>query len=174
MTRLAQACKLAALGAFAAATIVFASVLLWALNDGGEARLPIGLGVKIAAGSDRMAEALLRPIAPSARSQKLARALSLASIHQYPYDTSAWLRIAYIDRLSHSALTPAGINALKLSYDLVGADPDVGQWRVRFCWEAPEPATFVTARGRRLPAISAKPLRRLVRRLLHPNAVRDQ
>jgi len=105
------------------------------LNDGGEA----GVGsasMNIAAGYDRRAERLLRnpaQIDASARAQ--AERLSRAAIAQYPYDTSAWLRLAYVDSLEHGSLSPAGAGDLKRSYDLVAIDPFVGLWRVRFALE---------------------------------------
>jgi hypothetical protein len=64
-----------------------------------------------------------------------AARLSRAAIAEFPYDTSAWLRLAYVDSLDHGGLSPAGIALLKRSYDLVAIDPEVGLWRIRFALE---------------------------------------
>jgi len=124
--------RLCTLGTLAALTLALSVLGLTALNAGGEA----GVGsasMKIAAGYDRRAERLLRdPAQIDASARVRAERLSRAAIAQYPYDTSAWLRLAYVDSLEHGGLSPSGAAALKRSYDLVAIDPFVGLWRVRF------------------------------------------
>jgi hypothetical protein len=127
----ASVARLVALSVLAGATALASAWALVALNAGGEAP-----PLRIAAGYDRKAEPLLRGAAlmrPANRAQ--AAELSRKAIAQFPYDTSAWLRLAYVDSLDHGGLTPAGAGFLKRSYDLVAIDPFVGLWRIRFALE---------------------------------------
>lgn len=128
--------RLAALALLVGTTGISSILGLVALNSGGEAQLGGISLLRIAAGYDRAAEPLLRGRALlSQRSRREASALSRAAIRQFPYDTSAWLRLAYVDYLDNGRLTPAGLNDLTRSYDLVAIDPFVGLWRVRFALE---------------------------------------
>lgn len=123
--------RLTAMGALAAATALASTWALVALNTGGEAP-----PMRIAAGYDRKAEPLLDGEALLRQTNRAEAArLSRAAIAQFPYDTSAWLRLAYVDSLDHGGLTPAGVALLKRSYDLVAVDPEVGLWRIRFALE---------------------------------------
>jgi hypothetical protein len=109
---------------------------LVALNSGGALRLGSAELAPIAAGYDRLAEARLAgaaPPSPAARAESAA--LSRGAVAQFPYDTGAWLRLAYLDRLEHGRLTPQGLAALRRSYDLVAVDPDFGVWRISFALE---------------------------------------
>ena len=59
-----------------------------------------------------------------------------------PYDSSARLRLAYIDALDGD-LSPEGVRALELSYELLPFDHYVAAWRVRFAldhWDRLSPA----------------------------------
>jgi len=127
----AATARLTAMGVMAAATALTSTWALVALNAGGAAP-----PLRIAAGYDRKAESLLAGPAlmrPADRAE--AARLSRAALTEFPYDTSAWLRLAYVDSLDHGGLTPAGIGYLKRSYDLVAVDPEVGLWRIRFALE---------------------------------------
>lgn len=128
--------RLWALGGLAGLTLGVSTVALIALNSAGEAAVgPLTL-MKMAAGYDRRAEALLAGdggLKIDARAK--AASLSRRALSEYPYDTSDWLRLAYVDALGHGSLTPAGAQALKRSYDLVAVDSFVGLWRVRFALE---------------------------------------
>jgi hypothetical protein len=125
-----------AAGLLAVATLTTSALGLIALQFGGEARVgPVPL-LKIAAGYDRRAEPLLAaPKIPSPRERRSAVALSRGAIAQFPYDISAWLRLAYVDYLDHGGLTSSGLYDLKRSYDLVAVDSELGFWRVRFALE---------------------------------------
>lgn len=123
-----RALRLAAMGALAALTLAFSALALTALNAGGEAP-----PMKMAAGYDRRAEPILAPATPPAPPlREEAARLSRAALRQFPYDTGAWLRLAYVDVLRHGRLTPEAVRLLGRSYDLVAVDPDLGVWRVRF------------------------------------------
>jgi hypothetical protein len=127
---------LAGFGTLAGATFLLSAVALWALNGGGQAQLGSLALMKLAAGYDRRAEPILAPAhAPPPRLRRQAAALSQAATAQFPYDTGAWLRLAYVDALDHGGLTSDGLKFLKRSYDLVAIDPQLGPWRVRFALE---------------------------------------
>jgi hypothetical protein len=122
-------------GALVVATFVLSLLALIALNAGGEARIGSMSLLQLAAGYDRRAETLLASAQPSPADRRQAAGLSRGAVRQFPYDTSAWLRLAYVDALEHGGLTPAGVALLSRSYQLVAVDPDVGLWRVRFALE---------------------------------------
>lgn len=120
-------------GGLAVLTALLSVLTLVALRTGGEARLGDVAFLKLAAGYDRRAEPILAPAAPPPMGpRRQAADLSRAAIAQFPYDTSAWLRLAYVDALDHGRLTPQGVAWIRRSYDLVAVDPQVGLWRVRF------------------------------------------
>jgi hypothetical protein len=106
-----------------------------ALRAGGHAALGSVTLLEAAAGYDRAADSALAAERPSPAALRTAMQVSQAAIAQYPYDTQAWVRLAELDRLQHGQLTPAGVAALQRSYDLVGADPDVGVWRISLALE---------------------------------------
>ncbi|RAK60777.1 hypothetical protein DJ021_13660 [Phenylobacterium hankyongense] len=134
MTR-AKALWTGGAGALAVVTFVLSLLALIALNAGGAARMGSATLLRLAAGYDRRAEILLASAEPSPADRRQAASLSRSAIEQFPYDTSAWLRLAYVDALEHRGLTPAGGALLSRSYELVAVDPDVGLWRVRFALE---------------------------------------
>ncbi len=116
------------------ATLLLVVASLWGLTSGAARAGPFSL--PFAAALDRRAEALLAGSPAPGPAQRLeAQALSARAVRQYPYDTSAWLRLAYVDVQQHGRLTPAGAAALQRSYDLVPADTYVGVWRVGFALE---------------------------------------
>lgn len=129
--------KLFALSGLVLAT-GFTSVLsLMALNSGGEARFgPLSL-LHVAAGYDRRARALLdSPAAPAPAAVQVATRLSQQAIGQFPYDTSAWLQLAWLDAAQHGGrLSAQGAADLQRSYDLVAIDPDIGPARIRLALE---------------------------------------
>lgn len=75
----------------------------------------------------------MRPVSAGALRQ--ARRETWAALNQSPVDDAAWLRLAYIDRLEHPALTAAGRTGLERSYDVAPFGPEVSAWRVRFALE---------------------------------------
>jgi hypothetical protein len=130
------AAAIAAACGLAATTLVFSALVLVALNSGGEARLGSVAVLRLAAGYDRRAEPLLAaPRIPSPADAQAAAQLSQRALTVFPYDTTAWLRLAYLDALRHGGLSAEGVSYLTRSYDLVAVDPDVAVWRIRFALE---------------------------------------
>lgn len=119
----------------AAVTLIAAICTLIALENGGEARIGPLVLMKIAAGYDRKAAALIDGRSPSKAEASLSEALSRKAIAEYPEDVSAWLRLASLDVIEHGVLGAAGVADLRRSYDFVAADPQHGLWRVRFALE---------------------------------------
>ena len=155
--------KLIGLGAVAATTIVLSILALVALNAGGEARVGPAALLRVAAGYERRAQPLLSgPDAPSPEAARAAIDLSNRAIVQYPYDTAAWLQLAYVDATQHGGrLSPQGMAYLQRSYDLVAVDPDIGLWRIRFALETWPWLTFElhTAVAAEATALAATPRR---------------
>lgn len=119
----------------AAITGALALLYLVALTAGGEVSIGTLPIAKVGAGYDRKAESLLSPQRPSPSALTEAERLSRLALREFPYDTSSWIRIAYIDHLRHGDLSPAGWAAFARSYDLVAVDPRFGPWRVHFALE---------------------------------------
>lgn len=120
-------------GGLALSTGVSCILALLALRAGGEVRLGPQPILSLAAGYDRKAEPLLAPtVPPPPVVRREAAELSRLAISQYPYDTGAWLRLAYVDALDNGRLTAAGEASLRRSYDLIAVDPQLGPWRIRF------------------------------------------
>jgi|WetSurMetagenome_2_1015567.scaffolds.fasta_scaffold167573_2 hypothetical protein len=118
--------------AFAAGAVVLATLALSALNQG-----PVTIGgakiMDLATGDDLVADRTLSQ--PDPHRDEVARRLSEQALARYPYDTSALLRLAYIDRAGSDRLGPDGVAALKRSYALVPFDHYVAFWRIRFALE---------------------------------------
>jgi len=128
--------RLAAAAGLAWVTVVTSIAGLVALQAGGEARLGSIALMKVAAGYDRRAKPILAtPVTPSVAERRHAEQLSHDAIVQFPYDISAWLRLAYVDYLDHAGLTPIGLSYLKRSYDLIAVDSELGFWRIHFALE---------------------------------------
>lgn len=108
---------------------------LIALTAGGAAQIGALRLAVIGAGYDREAERLLASQKPPEAAIERAEQITQLALDEFAYDTSAWTRLAYIDRLRHGHLTPTGASALARSYDLVAVDPNVGAWRVHFALE---------------------------------------
>jgi hypothetical protein len=128
--RLALFCTLAA-------SCAISSVLtLVSLNAGGGISLAGFDLLPVAAGYDRRARADLNgatPPGPEARRDAAIR--SRAALAQFPYDTGAYLHLAFLETAGDTLLTPRGLAALQRSYDLVAVDPDFAVWRVGFALE---------------------------------------
>lgn len=142
--------RLALLAALPIGCALSSVLALVALNGGGAMRLGSIELLPIAAGYDRRATQLTLGAPPPAgplRAEAFAK--SRAAIAQFPYDTSAWLRLAYLGQDAAGRLTPEGLAALSRSYDLVAVDPDFALWRIGYALE----------HSQDLP----KPLRALVR-----------
>lgn len=127
--------RLLLLAAAPALTAALAVLMLVALNTGGEARLgPVPL-MKLAAGYARPAEKLLAAPNPSPQAAAEAARLSRASLAQFPYDNSSWLRLAYADTLTAGRVTPPTVGLLRKSYEIAGVDIYAGVWRISFILE---------------------------------------
>ncbi|WP_340645148.1 hypothetical protein [Phenylobacterium sp.] len=122
-------------GSLAGVAFVLALLHLIALTSGGEVRIATWRIAAIAAGYDRKADDLVSPRKPSAVDLDTAERLGNLALREFPYDTSSWLRIAYIDQLRHGGLSPAGVAALVRSYDLIAVDPTLAPWRIRLVLE---------------------------------------
>lgn len=118
-----------------AAAFLMALLHLVALTGGGAAQIGLLRLAVIGAGYDREAERLLASRKPSRAATDRAEQLTHLALDEFPYDTSSWTRLAYIDRLRHGRLTQTGASALARSYDLVAIDPNVGAWRIHFALE---------------------------------------
>lgn len=129
----ARRIRLWAAGLLAAATALSSLLGLVALNTGGRAQVGPVVLLRLAAGADRRADALLSgPKPPSVADRARAADLSREAISQYPYDLAALLRLAYLDAEDHGGPTPLGLGFLRRSYDLAPADPALGLWRIQF------------------------------------------
>jgi len=73
-----------------------------------------------------------------------ARSATRRALAQSPYDSSAWLRLAYIDAAEDGRLDEDGAAALDRSYQLLPFDQYVAIWRVSFAlehWQSLKPET---------------------------------
>ena len=116
----------------AVATISSAILFLAALNP--EPSALDRFAPPVAAGYDRQAEAALRSKRPERN--RTAIAASEAALRSAPYDTTALLRIAQIDRQSDGRLDATGLSAVAESYRRSPFDRSVALWRIRFCLES--------------------------------------
>ncbi|MFC3069214.1 hypothetical protein [Phenylobacterium soli] len=129
------ALRVSALGGLAAATLAGSIATLVALNAGGAASLgPVRL-LTLAGGLDRRADAIVSQPAISKVDAETAARLSREAIGEWPYDTEAWLRLAWLDSPQSGALSPTSLANLRKSYDLVAVDRDWGPLRVRLALE---------------------------------------
>lgn len=122
-------------GGLAGLTVVLALLHLIALTAGGEVRIANAPIVALAAGYDRKADSLVSSDQSTPTDLAKSERLSRLALGQFPYDTSSWLRVAYIDRSRHGELSPAGVAAIARSYDLIAVDPSLAPWRIRFALE---------------------------------------
>lgn len=91
-------------------------------------RAPLGSPLVLAIGESRSAEVALSAATPDLTAATSATERALA---QAPYDSRARLRLAHIDSLDGD-LSPDGLAALDMSYQLLPFDQYVSAWRVRF------------------------------------------
>lgn len=125
MSRWRTAAWIGTLGVFALGLASAAIAALIAVTPGVmSANSPLTLAI----GEGRRADLALAATPPDLAlgAPAAARASALA-----PYDSSARLRLAYIDALD-GELGPEGMKALELSYELLPFDHYVAAWRVRF------------------------------------------
>jgi hypothetical protein len=115
----------AALAGFAILTLGMALAALLALNP---IQAPVQSPLVLALGQSRATEAALAESPPDLKvaAETNSRAVALA-----PYDSSARLRVAYIDSLD-GKLDDEGVAALALSYQLLPFDQYVSTWRIGF------------------------------------------
>lgn len=111
--------------AFALATLA-ATTAAWIAVDPEKA--PVSSPLILAIGESRAAESALRSTPPDLAAATLFTERALA---QAPYDSRARLRLAHIDSLDGD-LSPDGVAALDMSYQLLPFDQYVSAWRVRF------------------------------------------
>lgn len=111
--------------AFAFATMAAAAAAYLAVDPD---KAPVDSPLVLAIGQSRSAEAALAksPADLARATEATERALS-----QAPYDSRARLRLAFIDSLDGD-LSPEGLAALEMSYQLLPFDQYVSAWRVRF------------------------------------------
>ncbi|CAN7416258.1 hypothetical protein LJR219_002658 [Phenylobacterium sp. LjRoot219] len=134
--KLSPPLKLAGMAALGGVCLVSSLLALASINSGGAVRVGGAHLLPLAAGYDRQAQTALSPAAgPPPDVRRAAAEASRSAIAEFPYDTGAWLRLAYLDHAEHGELTPTGIAALSRSYDLVAVDTDFGVWRIAFALE---------------------------------------
>lgn len=123
------------------------AALAWVSLQFGPPRLGAMDVLPLAAGFDRQASRLMESSSPAALDA--ARAASSRALSLSPYDTSAALRLAYIDVLQSGRLTAVGEAHLAKSYQRVPLDQAVALWRLRFAlenWSSIDPSTRVLVR----------------------------
>ncbi|WP_340647151.1 hypothetical protein [Phenylobacterium sp.] len=122
-------------GSLTAVTGLLALLHLSALITGGEVSLGSWRLAAVGAGYTRKAEDLVSTRSATAGDLAKAEQLSGLALREFPYDTSSWIRLAYIDHLRHGDPSPIGLRAFERSYDLVAIDPQFGPWRIHFALE---------------------------------------
>lgn len=148
--------RLIAFAGLGGACLLSSLAALVSLNAGGAIRLGSLDLMPIAAGYDRRAQGeTAPPEAPPPMVRSEAASRSRGAIGQYPYDTAAWLQLAYLDTLEHGQLTSAGVADLRRSYDLVAVDPDFAIWRITFALEHSQalPTPMLTTVGKEVEAV---------------------
>jgi hypothetical protein len=119
------AIQAAGLAVFAILTLGLALAALLALDPTGA---PLKSPLVLALGQSRATEAALAESPPDL---KLAAETNSRAVALAPYDSSARLRVAYIDSLD-GTLDDEGVSALALSYQLLPFDQYVATWRIGF------------------------------------------
>jgi O-antigen ligase len=123
------------------------AILAWVSLQFGAPRLGGFEVLPLAAGFDRQASRLMESSSPAALDA--ARRASLKALSLSPDDTSAALRLAYIDVLRNGHLTAVGEAHFAGSYQRVPLDQAVALWRIRFAlenWTNIDPVTRVLVR----------------------------
>lgn len=111
--------------AVALATLAAAAAAYLAVDPD---KAPVASPLVLAIGQSRSAEAAL---ARTPADLALATEATERALAQAPYDSRARLRLAFIDSLDGD-LSPQGLAALEMSYQLLPFDQYVSAWRVRF------------------------------------------
>ena len=134
---LSAAWAAAVIGVTALATTGAAAFAL-ALPNSAPARL-----LNLAASHEARASVLVSGATPTAADLALAQQETVWSLREAPANPTAWLRLSYIDSRRPEGLGPAGLDALKRSYDVAPFGPDDTDWRLRFAfnhWTLLDPA----------------------------------
>lgn len=119
-----------------ALAMVGAGLGLGALNNGGAVRIGHLTLFQLGGGSAREAAEILQ-----SRDLTLAKLdrlddLGRQTLKTAPFENGSWLRLVVSDSLRHGGrLSPEGLKALKMSYDLIGVDNTFGVDRVVLCLE---------------------------------------
>lgn len=121
--------------ASAGLTAALAGATLAALLGGGALRLGGLTLLEHSGGYQRRVDKLLAQKENRGESLAEAAALTGLALRQSPFDTGGWMRQAYIEELRHGRMTPAAVKAIQRSYGVVGVDPNISLWRIRFCLE---------------------------------------
>jgi len=111
--------------------VVGAALGLGALNTGGAIQIGDITLFQLGAGSTREAAKIIRSgnLTPT-RLDRL-EALSRKTLTTAPFDDGSWLRIVVADSVRHEGhLSQKGLQALKMSYDLIAVDNIFGVDRV--------------------------------------------
>jgi hypothetical protein len=96
---------------------------------------PVAGVAPLAAVDEARAAQLLNQPQPNAAQITRAEAAARSALRKAPTHAAAWLELAYADALRHGRLTPAGLVALRRSYDFEPLGPEVSPWRIRFVSE---------------------------------------
>lgn len=109
------------------ATALTAAALAWPMT-------PFAGGLNLSSISERRAEAFARVAADDEAARRASIAETRKSIAQSPANPTAWLRLAWLDSLSHGGLGASGDHALATSYAIAPYGPDVTDWRLVFAF----------------------------------------
>ena len=125
-----------AAGLICALAMIGAGLGLGSLNGGGVVQVGDLTLFRLGGGSARQAAEILKGNPTDRRKLERADALSRQTLATAPFENGSWLRLAQSDSLRHGGhLSPAGLAALKMSYDLIEVDNIFGVSRVGLALE---------------------------------------
>ena len=116
--------------------LVGAGLGLGALNGGGVVEVAGITVFRLGGGSSRQAAEILKNSPTEPRKLDRADALSHQTLATAPFENGSWLRLVQSDSLRNGGhLSPKGLAALKMSYDLIAVDNIFGVARVGLALE---------------------------------------
>lgn len=116
--------------------VIGAGLGLGALNGGGAVRVGTLTLFQLGGGSSREAGRILQTPTPTPAQLDRVDALSRQTLATAPFEDGSWLRQVVTDSMRNGGhLSPKGLTALKMSYDLIGVDNSFGTYRVGLALE---------------------------------------